>query len=27
VKEILIDNPELADELEGKIMEALKGSV
>jgi recombination protein RecA len=27
VKKILIDNPELADELEGKIMEALTGKV
>jgi len=27
VKKILLDNPELADELEGKIMEALKGGV
>jgi len=27
VKKILIYTPELADELDGKIMEALKGSV
>lgn len=27
VKKVLSDNPELADELEGKIMEALKGNV
>lgn len=27
VKKLLVDNPELADELEGKIMEALKGTI